>query len=91
MVNWPCVTQRRRSDLVDENGRYGAAGRANFFFGRTFDLVSERESLLSRNPMPPHGGPGGPVGRCMGLYADVPGSNLGVGNFFFRKEFSFRI
>ena len=60
-------------------------GQREFFFGRTFDLVSERESLLSRNPMPPlaHGGPGGPVGRCMGLYADVLGSNLDVGNFFF--------
>ena len=68
---------------------WGRTGQGEFFFfGRTLDLVSERESLLSRNPMPPHGGP---VGRCMGLYADVLSLNLGVGNFFFRKELSFRI
>ena len=36
--------------------------------------------------MPPYGGPGGPVGRCMGLYADVLGTNLGVGNFFFENS-----
>ena len=31
------------------------------------------------------------MGRCRGLYADVPGSNLCVGNFFFffRKELRF--
>ena len=61
-------------------------GPREFFFGCTFDLVSERESLLSRNLMPTHGGPSGPVGRCMGLYSDVLGSNLGVGNFFSEKN-----
>ena len=32
------------------------------------------------------------MGRCRGLYADGPGSNLSVGNFFlffFGKELSF--
>ena len=69
-----CKNITRNHDHTVPSGR--------IFFGRTFDLVSERESLLSRNPIPPLGGPGGPVGRCMGLYADVLGSNLGVGNFF---------
>ena len=34
---------------------------------------------------------GGPVGRCRGLNADIPGSSLGEGNFFFFfwKELSF--
>ena len=41
------------------------------------------------------GSHGGPVGRCRGLYADVPGSNFGAGTFSFFSEknlfFSFRI
>ena len=73
-----CLSPEKRCRRI-----YGPPGQAvppgEFFFGHTLDLVSESESLLSRNPMPPHGGPGGPVGRCMGLYADVLGSNLGVG------------
>ena len=88
LVNQPLLPRVDRLQDGGEEGlvyetRYGTSTpRANFFFGRTFDLVTERES---RNPMPPHGGPGGPVGRCMGLYADVLGSNLGVGNFFSKR------